>query len=121
MRNALILLLLLLGTAYAKESSTSVSQPATAPKPASVQKTTVPQHYTVPRVAKTDTPLRARQPKSCQEYLAICERSCQDRGTMFKFQCIGKDFQPFQNHFRCQCADDLNQGSTPSIQVKVEQ
>ncbi len=114
MRNALILLLLLLGTAHAEESP--------APKPAPVQKsTTVLQHYTVPRVAKTDTPLRARQPKSCREYLTICERSCQDRGTMFRFQCIGKEFQPFQNHFRCQCADDLNQGATQPIQVKVEQ
>ncbi len=83
--------------------------------------TTTPSEYTVPRIAKTDMLLRTHQSKSCREYLAICERSCEHRGDMFKFQCIGKDFQPFQNHFRCQCADDLNQGSTQPIQVKVEQ
>ena len=67
----------------------------------------VPQHYTVPRISSTDAPLRRRESKSCYEYLSICERSCKERGTMFKFQCIGQDFQPFQDHFRCQCADDM--------------
>ncbi len=103
-------------------SATEAKPQALPPGPNQASKTaTVPQHYTVPRIAKTDMPLRARQSKTCREYLAICERSCQHRGDMFKFQCIGKEFQPFQNHFRCQCADDLNQGSTQPLQVKVGQ
>jgi hypothetical protein len=28
---------------------------------------------------------------------------------MFKFQCIGQEFQPFDDHFRCQCGDDAFQ------------
>jgi hypothetical protein len=44
---------------------------------------------------------------------------------MFKFQCIGKDFQPFQDHFQCICADDLfaksiSSRKLDSIHVKVE-
>ncbi len=103
-------------------STTEAKTQALPPGPNQAQKaTTVPQHYTVPRIAKTDMPLRTHQPKPCREYLAICERSCEHRGDMFKFQCIGKEFQPFQNHFRCQCADDLYQGATQPLQVKVEQ
>ena len=68
---------------------------------------TTPKEYVVPRISSTDAPLRKRVSKSCREYLTICERSCKERGTMFKFQCIGKDFQPFQDHSRCQCADDM--------------
>lgn len=67
----------------------------------------VPKHYVVPYVTKTDPLMRRRESKSCREYLALCERSCRERGTLFKFQCIGQDFQPFQDHFRCTCADDL--------------
>lgn len=70
---------------------------------------TTPKEYVVPRVSSTDAPLRKRASKSCREYLAICERSCGERGGMFKFQCIGKDFQPFKDHFRCFCSDDLGE------------
>ncbi|MGD9817148.1 MAG: hypothetical protein AB7V04_00465 [Desulfomonilaceae bacterium] len=66
-----------------------------------------PKEYVVPRISSTDAPLRKRVSKSCREYLTICERSCKERGTLFKFQCIGKDFQPFQDHSFCQCSDDL--------------
>lgn len=84
----------------------------------------VPQRYVVPSITKTDPLMRRRESKSCREYLALCERSCRERGTLFKFQCIGKDFQPFQDHFRCQCADDLyvqRQAPAQAIQVKEEQ
>ena len=87
---------------------------------------TTPKEYVVPRISSTDAPLRKRVSKSCREYLTICERSCKERGTLFKFQCIGKDFQPFQDHFRCQCADDMyyqqlarKQQAEP-VQVKEE-
>nr|WP_321467340.1 hypothetical protein [uncultured Desulfobulbus sp.] len=66
-----------------------------------------PKEYVVPRTSSTSAPLRKNDVKSCREYLSICERSCEYRGSMFKFQCIGQEFQPYQDHFRCQCADDL--------------
>nr|WP_321467271.1 hypothetical protein [uncultured Desulfobulbus sp.] len=67
-----------------------------------------PKEYVVPRTSSTSALLRKRELKSCREYLSICERSCEYRGSMFKFQCIGQEFQPYQDHFRCQCADDLS-------------
>ena len=86
--------------AHGEESPSPVtpSQPSNA---------TTPKQYVVPRISRTDAPQRIRQSKSCREYLSICERSCKDRGEMFKFACIGQDFQPFEDHSRCTCADDL--------------
>jgi hypothetical protein len=92
----------------------------------SVTTVTTPKEYTVPRISSTDAPLRKRDSKSCREYLTICERSCKERGTLFKFQCIGQDFQPFEDHSRCQCADDLysqqiaRKEPTEPVQVKEE-
>lgn len=82
-----------------------------------------PQHYTVPRISRTDPLMRKRDSKTCQEYLAICERSCRERGTLFKFQCIGQEFQPFEDHFRCTCADDffVHVQRTRPEQVQVRQ
>ena len=84
-----------------------------------------PKEYVVPRISRTDAPERIRESKSCREYLSICERSCKDRGEMFKFACIGQDFQPFEDHSRCTCADDLyarrNVPKQEQIQVKQEQ
>ncbi|MDD2468492.1 MAG: hypothetical protein PHI97_31310 [Desulfobulbus sp.] len=85
----------------------------------------VPKEYVVPRISSIDAPLRKRDSKSCREYLAICERSCKERGQMFKFQCIGQDFQPFQDHSRCQCADDMfpqvvSGNRSESLQVSKE-
>jgi hypothetical protein len=68
-----------------------------------------PKGYVVPRVSSTDAPLRHRNAKSCGQYLSLCERSCSERGSLFKFQCIGQEFQPFDDHFRCQCGDDAFQ------------
>jgi len=68
-----------------------------------------PKGYVVPRVSSTDAPLRHRNAKSCRQYLTVCEKSCNDRGSLFKFQCIGQEFQPFDEHFRCQCGDDAFQ------------
>jgi hypothetical protein len=89
----------------------------------------VPQQYTVPRIAITSPSMKIKESKPCREYLAICERSCKERGSMFKFQCLGQDFQPFQDHFRCTCADDLFAqrsqqdvtGPVPSVQIKQEE
>lgn len=45
--------------------------------------------------------------KTCREYLAICERSCRERGDMIKFACIEKNFQVWENkRFNCLCYDD---------------
>ena len=84
-----------------------------------------PKEYVVPRISRTDTPQKIRESKSCREYLTICERSCKDRGEMFKFACIGQDFQPFEDHSRCTCADDLcarrEAPRQEQIQMKQEQ
>jgi hypothetical protein len=79
----------------------------------------------VPRISRTDPPQKIRESKSCREYLTICERSCKERGEMFKFACIGQDFQPFEDHSRCTCADDLfarrEVAKQAQIQVKQEE
>jgi len=110
-----------LNTCYAEPSelapvvSSNVVSPAVTPK-----------DYVVPRTTTTDARLKIRDSKSCGEYLSICERSCKDRGALFKFQCIGQDFQPYNDHSRCICADDLFARSesdalkTDQIQVKLE-
>lgn len=90
--------------AHGKEAPAPSSPPATPSQPSNA---TTPREYVVPRISRTDAPERIRESKSCQEYLSICERSCKDRGEMFKFACIGQDFQPFEDHSRCTCADDL--------------
>ena len=88
-------------------------------------KNTTPKDYVVPTITRTDPPEKIRESKSCREYLTICERSCKDRGEMFKFACIGQDFQPFEDHSRCTCADDLyarrEVPKQEQIQVKQEQ
>lgn len=63
--------------------------------------------FTVSRNSRTDTILRLQDSKHCTEYLSICEKSCIDRGDMFKFCCIGKNFQPFEQHYLCICGDDI--------------
>ena len=67
----------------------------------------IPKEYVVPRTAKTESLQKVVESKSCKQYLDICERSCKERGSMFKFQCIGQEFPPFEDHSRCTCADDL--------------
>lgn len=77
----------------------------------------------IPRISKTESPMKIRETKSCKEYLSICERSCNDRGSLYKFQCTGQDFQPFDDHSFCQCADDISYNRSSkkdSIQVKLE-
>ena len=68
-----------------------------------------PKGYVVPQITSTDSPLRHRNAKSCRQYLTVCEKSCSERGSLFKFQCIGQEFQPYEEHFRCQCGDDAFQ------------
>lgn len=88
-------------------------------------KDTTPKEYVVPRTAKTESLEKIRESKSCKDYLAICERSCKERGSMFKFQCIGQDFQPFEDHSRCTCADELYSHNDaqrkPQIQLQQNQ
>ena len=81
-----------------------------------------PQDYDVPRISKTMPAQPRRATKSCREYLSICERSCKDRGDLFKFACIGQDFQPFEEHCRCTCSDDLfaRRALKQEMQVKQE-
>ncbi len=101
-----------------------VPAPAPLPTPAQPNNATTPREYVVPRISRTDAPQRIRESKSCREYLNICERSCKDRGEMFKFACIGQDFQPFEDHSRCTCADDLyarREARQEQIPVKREQ
>ncbi|MGD9949820.1 MAG: hypothetical protein AB7U29_15270 [Desulfobulbus sp.] len=108
-----VLFILSLNTVFAAESPTQGSNQSYSV----VDGPTTPKEYIVPRIASTSAPLRKREPKTCREYLAICERSCKERGTMFRFQCIGQDFQPFQDHYRCQCAEDSS-SSLQSLRVK---
>ena len=111
--------------AHGEENPPSTtSTPAPPPTPTQPSNATTPKEYVVPRISRTDTPQRIRESKSCREYLSICERSCKDRGEMFKFACIGQDFQPFEDHSRCTCADDLyarREAPRQEVQVKQEQ
>jgi len=59
-----------------------------------------------PYTSRTDAPMKMRPVKSCREYLSTCEKSCADRGNVFRFSCIGPDFQPYSDHSRCQCGED---------------
>ena len=97
--------------------------PAPSSPPQHSNGSAFPKEYVVPRISRTDAPERIRQSKSCREYLSICERSCKDRGEMFKFACIGQDFQPFEDHSRCTCADDLyaRREAPRQEQVQVKQ
>ncbi|MDD2467131.1 MAG: hypothetical protein PHI97_24340 [Desulfobulbus sp.] len=109
-----------LNTCFADEPSS----PAPAVSSNEPHYTVTPKEYVVPRAASTEAPLRVRESKSCGEYLITCERSCKDRGSLFKFQCIGQDFQPYADHSRCTCADDLfargESAKQDQIQVKRE-
>ena len=91
-----------LNTAHSEES------PAPLPTaPGKEANTGVFLQGSFPHISRTDAPMRIKEAKPCREYLALCERSCRERGDMFKFTCIGQDFQPYDDHFRCQCFDDL--------------
>lgn len=45
-------------------------------------------------------------PRSCADYLRICETSCLHRGDLYRFDCLGATFQPIQERYRCFCGDD---------------
>ncbi len=110
------------GLYLAHGGETPPAPPAAPPIPKQAGTTTTPKEYVVPTITRTEPPQRIRESKSCREYLTICERSCVDRGDMFKFACIGQDFQPFEDHSRCTCADDLftRREVAKQIQVKRE-
>ncbi len=110
------------GLYLAHGGETPPAPPAAPPIPKQAGTATTPKEYVVPTITRTDAPQRIRESKSCREYLTICERSCADRGDMFKFACIGQEFQPFEDHYRCTCADDLfaRREVAKQIQVKRE-
>lgn len=74
-----------------------------------------------PHESKQSAKMNIRESKTCKEYLSICENSCKDRGTIFKFQCIGQDFQPFQEHSFCQCGDDIFRQTPKVEQISIKQ
>lgn len=85
------------------------------PEPKSI---TTPKEYVVPRVAGTDAPIRYQEAKPCGDLLALCQRSCKERGSMYRFTCLGEDFASFNQRYRCQCADELfSQAPDSSLQV----
>ena len=45
-------------------------------------------------------------PRSCADYLRICETSCTLRGELYWFGCQGPGFQPDRDRYRCICADE---------------
>ena len=49
-------------------------------------------------------------PRSCSEYLRICETSCSVRGSLYSFACQGEQFNPGLDdcdRYRCICGDDV--------------
>ncbi|ADW16588.1 hypothetical protein Despr_0406 [Desulfobulbus propionicus DSM 2032] len=99
------------GVTYSRTPSTPQSSSASASNPAQdTPGNTGTFGGGFPYTTTTSPSMRIKQAKPCREYLAICERSCAERGDMFRFVCIGQDFQPFDEHFRCQCGDDLTGG-----------
>ncbi|MDR2551322.1 MAG: hypothetical protein LBD10_14095 [Desulfobulbus sp.] len=44
--------------------------------------------------------------KPCREYLTACEKSCADRDGLFRFTCLGEQYNPDSQRYRCQCGDD---------------
>jgi hypothetical protein len=44
--------------------------------------------------------------KPCRVYLASCERSCAERDGLFRFTCLGEQYNPDSQRYRCQCGDD---------------
>jgi hypothetical protein len=59
---------------------------------------------------------------SCRQYLEICEASCANRDGMFRFLCLGPDFNPSMERYRCQCGDEaFKQQSVKAEPVKVGQ
>jgi len=99
------------GVTYSRTPAAPQADPAAAPNPApDTPGNTGTFGGGFPYSAKSSPSMRIKEAKPCREYLAICERSCRERGDMFRFVCIGQDYQPFDEHFRCQCGDDLTGG-----------
>lgn len=56
--------------------------------------------------------------KSCREYLTTCEKSCSNRGDMFRFLCLGQQYNPDSERYRCQCGDEAFQSQVVKAQPK---
>ena len=46
------------------------------------------------------------RPRSCADYLRICETSCLLRGELYRFDCLGASFHSVGERYRCFCGDD---------------
>ena len=45
---------------------------------------------------------------TCQQYLTVCEKSCADRGGLFRYACWGPSYDIIHAPYQCLCQDDLN-------------
>ena len=87
------------------------------PEPKSI---TTPPEYVVPRHARTDAPARYQEVKPCKEFLTICQKSCADRGDMYRFTCTGETFASFSQRYRCQCGDELFASDSPDTRRRPQ-
>jgi hypothetical protein len=62
-----------------------------------------------PSIRSTEYPKHIEPAKSCGQYLTVCEKSCSNRGDLFRFLCLGQGFNPESQRYRCQCGDDAFQ------------
>ena len=58
------------------------------------------------------------QAKPCSAYLTRCEKSCLSREGLFRFSCLGPDYNPDAPRYRCQCGDEAFQVQV--VQAKPE-
>jgi len=56
---------------------------------------------------------------SCREYLSTCEKSCANRGGLFRFLCVGMNFNPDLDRYRCQCGDQAFEARAPKAEPKI--
>jgi hypothetical protein len=59
-----------------------------------------------PSIRSTEAPRQVEPRKSCREFLTICEKSCINREGIFRFTCLGPDFNTSFELNRCQCGDE---------------
>lgn len=70
-----------------------------------------------PSIRSTEYPKHIESAKSCGEYLTICEKSCISRDGLYRFSCLGKDFNPEDSRYRCQCGDEVLNDQTCKVKL----
>jgi len=70
--------------------------------------------------SKASANTNIRENKTCTEYLSICETSCKDRGSLYEFQCTGKEYQSSDGQYYCQCGDDLFRQNSKKEQISFK-